>query len=179
MPTILDQGYPARYESRLTLRNGKKVFVRPILESDGHLLLDLFNDMSPQSIFQRFLRRLGALPEDMIHRFTHINYDTEFALVAVIKGQVKDAIIAVGRYAYDQDDDITDLAVAVHDDWQRLGLGKSLLVKIVAVAKDHGIFRFQSMMDLENDIMQRILSELGYDVKYSSRSGFFQVDIFV
>jgi hypothetical protein len=36
-----------------------------------------------------------------------------------------------------------------------LGFGKALLVKIVAVAQDHGMFRFQSMVDTENNIMRK------------------------
>ena len=113
----------------------------------------------------------------MLHSFTHINYDSEFALVAVIQEDGKDAIIAVGRYAYDSKDDLADLAVAVRDDWQHLGLGKSLLARTVAIGKEQGISRFKSMMDAQNKIMRQILLELGYEVKYSLRSGFFEVEI--
>jgi acetyltransferase len=115
----------------------------------------------------------------MLHRFTHIDYDNQFALVSVIEDDGRDAIIAVGRYAYDSNDDHTDLAVAVRDDWQHLGLGKSVLAKTVAIGKEHGISRFRSMMHIENKIIKRILLELGYEVKYSLRSGLFEVDILV
>jgi acetyltransferase len=179
MSKALDRGYPPQYESRLTLKNGREVFLRPILPTDGDLLIDLFNRMSPQSIYSRFLRRLHALPEEMLHRFTHIDYDHEFALAAVVKDDGQDAIIAVGRYLYDPDDKVTDFAVAVRDDWQHLGLGKSLLAKIFAVGRDHGISSFVSVIDPENKRFRRILSELGYQVKYSSRSGDFRGEIHV
>jgi len=179
MPTTVTEGYPPQYESWLTLKNGREVFLRPILRTDEHLIVDLFNKMSPQSVYLRFLRNLHALPEDMIYRFTHINYDSEFALVAMIKEDGKDAIIAVGRYAYDPHEDVTDFGVAVRDDWQHLGLGKPLLVKIFDIGKEHGISHFVTMMDPQNNIMRQILLELGYDVKYSLRSGFFQVEIVV
>ena len=179
MPTTVTEGYPPQYESWLTLKNGREVFLRPILRTDEHLIVDLFNKMSPQSVYLRFLRKLHALPEDMIYRFTHINYDSEFALVAVIKEDGKDAIIGVGRYAYDSHENLTDFGVAVRDDWQHLGLGKALLVKIFDIGKEHGISRFVTMMDPQNNIMRQILLELGYDVKYSLRSGFFQVEIVV
>ena len=48
----------------------------------------------------------------------------------------------------------TDLGVAVRDDWHHLGLGKAMLAKIVAIAKDHGISRFTGMMDPHNTIMR-------------------------
>ena len=179
MSKALNRGYPTQYESRLTLKNGREVFLRPILPTDGDLLIGLFNRMSPQSIYSRFLWRLHTIPEDMIHRFTHIDYDHEFALAAVVKDNRQDAIIAVGRYLYDPEDKVTDLAVAVRDDWQHLGLGKSLLAKTVAIGKERGISRFKTMMDTQNKIISQILLELGYEVKYSLRSGFFEVDILV
>ncbi|MFZ2444962.1 MAG: GNAT family N-acetyltransferase [Syntrophobacteraceae bacterium] len=179
MPTSPGEGYPHQYESRIALKNGAGVFLRPILRTDGNLLVDLFNKMSPQALYSRFLRRLDALPEDMIYRFTHIDYVGDFALAAVIEEDGKDAIIAVGRYAYEPDDDITDLAVAVRDDWQHLGLGKALLARVVDIGKEHGILRFGSMMDPRNNVLRRILFELGYEMKYSLRSGFFQVEILV
>ena len=179
MPTTLTPGYPARYESRLTLRNGRTVFFRPILHTDGPLITDLLDRMSPQSVYLRFLRRLDAFPEKMLHRFTHVDYNSEFALVAVVEEGGKDAIIAVGRYGHDPDEDFTDLGVAVRDDWHHLGLGKAVLAKIVDIARDHGISRFTGMMDPHNTVMRQTLLGLGYDVKYSLRSGNLQVDIIV
>ena len=179
MTTTLDEGYPAQYESRLTLKNGREVFLRPVLQTDGALLIDMFNKMSALSIFRRFLRRLNALPEDLLYRFTHIDHERDFALVAVVEEDGKDSIIAVARYAYDLDDDITDLGVAVRDDWQHLGLGRFLLVRVIEIGKEHGISRFGSMMDPQNKIMRQMLLDLGLKVKYSPRSGFYQVEIIV
>lgn len=177
MPTALNEGYPRQYESRFTLKNGAEIFLRPILPTDRHLILDLFKKMSSRSVRMRFLRRLNALPEDMVYRFTHINYSSEFALVAMTREDEKDTIIAVGRYAYDPHENLTDLAVAVRDDWQHLGLGKPLLAKVVDIAKEHGISRFMGMMDPQNHIIRRILSELGYEVRYFWESGLFRLDI--
>ncbi len=179
MPATGSRGYPSHHESRLTLKDGREVFLRPVLPTDNDLVIDLFNRISPRSIYQRFLANLGALPEDMLHHFTHINYETDFALAAVIEEGCSEAIIAVGRYAYDPHENNTDLALAVRDDWQNLGLGKLLLTRIIAIAKEHGISRFESMMDTKNTIMEKILKDLGYEVRYSLRSGFYQVEILV
>lgn len=168
-----------RHASRITLKNGATVLLRPITPGDGPLLADLFSRMSPRSIQLRFLRRLDALPQTMIRRLATVDYDTEFALVAIVEENGKDAVIAVGRYGRDPDEGGTDLAVAVRDDWQHLGLGKPLLKKIVEIAKDHGITRFTGMMDPRNAIIKNVLSELGYRVTYSLKSGFFHVEIVV
>ncbi len=179
MPAGGNKGYPSRYESRLTLKNGKEVLIRPILQTDSDLIIDIFNRISPRSTYQRFLTKLEVLSEDMLHHFTHIDYETDFALVAVVEEGDSDAVIAVARYMYDPAEDNTDLGLTVRDDWQNLGLGKTLLEMLVSVAGKHGISRFRSMMDAGNTIMEKILKDLGYEVKYSLRSGFYEVEILV
>jgi GNAT superfamily N-acetyltransferase len=179
MKMSLSKGYPAQYESRLKLKDGREVFLRPVLQTDGDLLVDLFNKLSLKSVRLRFLRLFRAMPDDMLFQFTHVNYDTEFALVAVIREDGKDAIIAVGRYAFDPQANATDFAVAVRDDWQNNGLGKLLLGKIFAIGKEHGISRFVSVISPENNIIKQTLGALGYEVKYSWQSGVFRVEILV
>lgn len=175
----MNEGYPTQYESRLTLNNGREVFLRPILPTDENLIVDLFNKLNSDSIYLRFLRPLNALPEDMLFQLTHIDYARNFALVAVIQENGKDSIIAVARYGYDPEENITDFAIVVRDDWQRYGLGKSLLVKIFALGKEHGISRFVSIIDSTNKIMKQVLRKSGYTVKYSYRKGSTQVEVFV
>jgi acetyltransferase len=179
MSPTFNKGYPTQYESLLTLKNGREVFLRPILPTDGYLILNLFNKLDSDSIYLRFLRPLKALPEDMLFQLTHINYNSDFALVAVIKEDGKDSIIAVARYGYQPEENVTDFAIVVRDDWQHYGLGKSLLVKIFAIGKEKGIFCFVSIIDSTNKIMKQILRKLGYTVKYSYRSGATQVEILV
>ncbi|MBN2515254.1 MAG: GNAT family N-acetyltransferase [Deltaproteobacteria bacterium] len=179
MPSTSIEGYPSQYESRLTLKNGSEVFLRPILNTDGPLLVELFNMLSPQSVYFRFLSSLKALSEALLYQFTNINYDSAFALVAVVKEDGKNVIIAVGRYAFDPQDNVTDLAVAVRDDWQHLGLGKSLLQKIITIGKEHGISRFVCTIHPQNDAIKQTFKTLGYEVKYSLRGAYNLVEIFV
>ncbi len=177
-PAITNQ-YPNKYESRVKLKDGSEVFIRPIMATDRHLIVDLFNKMSPQSIYSRFLSRLTVLSENMINQLINVDYHTNLALVAVVKENGKDAIIGVGRYGYEPDDCSIELAVAVRDDWQQAGLGKLMLIKVVSIAKEHGISKFTGMIDPQNDVIQKLLIKLGYKVKYSLESGFYKVAIFV
>lgn len=169
--------YPFQYERCLTLKDGRKVFIRPILASDRDLLIDLFNKLSLESRYLRFLRYMDSLPDYLLDRLTQVNYDTEFALVAVIKENGKDAIIGVGRYAYDPNQAQTDLAVAVRDDWHNLGLGKYLLEKTISIGKEKGIYRFFSVLDPRNNLIRHLAAKLGYKVKYFIRGGSLQMEI--
>lgn len=171
------EDYPYRYQQKLQLKNGSTVLLRPILPTDGPLLVDLFNRLSPEARYLRFLSHIPALTEQMLYRFTHVDYCNEFALVAVVTEEGSDSIIAVGRYALDVEAKCADLAVAVRDDWQHVGLGKLLLINTVAIARDHGISCFGSLMEPENEIIRKMLSDLGYEVKYLYQNGAFHVKI--
>ena len=174
-----DENCLSRYESWFELKEGRKVFLRPVLPTDEYLIVDLFNKLHLASIYMRFLTHLNALPEDLLFQLTHIDYDKNFALVALVQEDGKDFAVAVARYGYDPKDDITDLAVTVRDDWQNNGLGKSLLLKIISIGKEHGITRFVSMLDPKNKIIKHILQESGYQIKYIHKDGYALVEIFV
>jgi acetyltransferase len=133
--------YPSRYEEWVDLRNGRKVFLRPVKETDGPLLVELFEEMSVLSVRLRFLSPLHHLPEQLVYRFTHVDYRKDFGLAALIN-ENSGPIIGVVRYAYDPQSEMLELAVAVRDDWQRNGLGSRLLIRVVKVSTEHGYSRF-------------------------------------
>jgi acetyltransferase len=179
MAANFDKNYPSQYEGFLTLKNGKEIFVRPIRSKDEPLIVDLSQKLSARSFYLRFLWRVHAIPKDLLYRFTHVNYVTDFALVAVIEEDSKESFIAVCRYMYNLAEDTTELALVVRDDWQNLGLGKSLLAKTVAIGKENDISRFKTIMDPRNDRMRCIFRDLGYDEKSTIREGLLELDIFV
>jgi acetyltransferase len=171
--------YPAQYEKLLALKNGKNVFVRPIRDTDGKLLLELFDKLYPDSIYRRFLTPLRMIPENLLFKLTHVNYDSDFALVAVIPENGKDAIIAVARYGYDAREQVTDFAILVRDDWQGLGLGKRLLKDIFAIGRDHGVSCFVSLIDANNHVMKRADQKPGLPGNVFLQNGAAKVQIFV
>ena len=170
-------GYPRAEERRLVLKDGSAVLLRPILPADEPLLVELFERLSPQARYLRFLSHLPALPPQILHQLTHVDYRTEFALVAVVVEAGREAIVAVGRYAFDPEEEEADLAVAVRDDWQQQGLGKLLLTRVIAFGKAQGLYRFGSMMEPQNSVVKQMLAGLGYEVHYFFRDGAFQVRI--
>jgi acetyltransferase len=173
------ESYPAQYESNLTLRNGSVVFLRPIKATDGDIVIDLVEKLSSNSKYLRFLRSLDSLSENLLYQLTHVNYISEFALVAAINEGGNERIITVARYAYSSEDNNTELAVTVRDDWQHHGLGKSLLERIVEISKEHGISQYVAIIAPQNKTIINTLIKLGYNVNCSLKSGIFHVEIAV
>lgn len=171
--------YLLQYQGRFALKNGREILIRPILETDAVLIVDLFQKLSEHSRYRRFLRRLDVLPEKMVYQFTHMDYNRECALAGISEEDGKEAIIAVARYAYPLEESLPELAIVVRDDWQHLGLGKTLLKEVVEIGKSQGICRFGGMIDSQNRIIRLLLEELGFKVNYTLKSGVFQVEILV
>jgi acetyltransferase len=123
--------YLASLEEEIPLRDGRRVSVRPIRADDAPLLQRLFAGLSERSRYQRFMQYVSELSPAMLVRFTRIDYHRELALLA-LHG---DELIAVGRYAPDEDGRNAEFALVVADAWQGRGLGRQLLERLVKQAR--------------------------------------------
>lgn len=131
--------YPAQYETWAETRTGYKLFIRPIKPEDAGLILEMFSHMSSQSVHQRFLRPLEALSQDILIRFTQIDYDRELALVALDESGPRPVMVGVTRLVSDPDGQKAIWTLAVGDPWQDQGVGSLLVEKAFQAARSRGI----------------------------------------
>ena len=128
--------YPGELEGEIALRDGRRVPVRPMRPDDADLELRFVRGLSERSRYQRFLNQMVELPPEMLARFTQLDYDRELALVALDPADGE--FIAVGRYAPNADGETAEFALTVGDAWQGKGVGRALLERLCACAKDAG-----------------------------------------
>ena len=131
--------YPRQYEMSVITTGGIEVFIRPIKPEDAPLLEELFNTLSPRSIYYRFFSFMKVLPPKMLSYFTHIDYDRDMALVALEKTQNGERILGVSRYFSLPDLEEAEFAIAVGDPWQGKGVGGKLLECLISIAKERGL----------------------------------------
>jgi RimJ/RimL family protein N-acetyltransferase len=158
--------YPAYYEEWITLRDGSAVFLRPIKPIDGALLLELFQKLSPETIYFRFLTHLERLQPEMLRQLVEIDYETHFALAAIITDDTKESIIGTCRYIVKEDGKHAELTVILRDDWQRKGLGKLMVTRVVDIARSKGLASIGILLDYRNEGIKRVFASLGYPVSY-------------
>jgi len=152
--------YPREYESWITVKDSRRVFMRPIKPTDRNLLLDLFHRLSDQSIFLRFLEHRQELSPELLDRLTVVNYVSDFAIVATAVEKSKDHIIAVCRYHCDRDTGVAEFAIAVRDDWQGMGLGKEMVRRLIDIAKKNGIRRIEAVVNSSNKVVMKLINDL-------------------
>jgi acetyltransferase len=172
------ESYPSRYEEWVTLRDETKVFLRPVKETDGPLLVEFFKKLSPSSVFLRFLSPLHHLPENLVYQFSHVDYKKDFGLVALLNTGDSSTVIGVGRYAYYAERERPELAVVVRDDLHGKGLGSILLMKVISIGKENGFSRFGATIDPDNQTIMNIFKRSGYDWKiYHKEPGVYYIEI--
>ena len=146
----------------MLLRDGTEVPSRPVRADDGDRERHLFDRLSERSRYQRFMQHLAQLTPQMLERFTRLDYPRELALAAL--DPAGDEFIAVARYAPRAEAGSAEFALVVLDEWQRKGLGRALLERLCAAARDAGYEALYGHVLTDNLEMLELARKLGFEV---------------
>lgn len=169
--------YPQEWEIRGTTSGGVNVFIRPILPEDAHIFVEFFRTLSPTSVYYRFFRPLKELSEDMIVRFTQVDYDREIAMVAMDASSNDEKMLGVARVISDPDGKRAEFSILVSDPWQGRGIGAMLLSRCLIIAKKRGIKEVWGTVLKENSGMLALARKLGFTMKFAKDFGEYEVII--
>jgi acetyltransferase len=157
--------YPDQYEEHTTMNTGVDIFIRPIRPEDAPLLVELFESLSPRSVYLRFFTPMKRLPHSMLAMFTQIDYDRHIALVALTESETNEKMLGVARVISFRDHEEAEFSVAVGDQWQGKGIGAALLQRCLSIAKERGIQRVMGTVLSENTQMLALGRKLGFNIK--------------
>ncbi|MEN8130819.1 MAG: bifunctional acetate--CoA ligase family protein/GNAT family N-acetyltransferase [Pseudomonadota bacterium] len=160
--------YPVELVTQWQLADGTDVVVRPIRPEDAELEQEFVQSLSAESKYFRFMQSLEKLTPIMLARFTQIDYDREMALVAVIREGTSDAeMLGVVRYVSNPDRHSCEFALTVSDTWQRHGIGREMIRRLMAVARDRGIEVMEGEVLSNNTKMLALCERLGFRVAHN------------
>jgi acetyltransferase len=160
--------YPTELESSWQLPDGTNVCIRPIRPEDAEIEQAFVVHLSAESKYFRFMHGLEQLSPLMLARLTQIDYDRELALIAVInEGTPHACIISVARFSMNPDRHSCEFAVTVADDYQRKGIGRYLLKRLMTVAHDRGVEVFEGEVLSNNVKMLRLMERLGFHLAHN------------
>jgi GNAT superfamily N-acetyltransferase len=152
----------ARLSRTLTLRDGTRVLVRPIVPDDKQALVEGMRRLSPESRYLRFMSPVAQLSDAQLAYLTEVDYHEHFAYVAFAVDDPEQPGIAVARYVRLPDDPtIAEPAVAVVDEYHRRGLGSLLLILLAARAAAAGVTSFRAYVLIDNRPMRDLLTRFG------------------
>jgi len=143
--------------------------IRPVRWDDAQRLQDLLHNLSDESRFMRFLSNMKEFPPEQLDRFTHPLEKTEAALAAVTKLDGKEQIIGVARYmTLPQKANAkksAEFAIVVLDQFHNQGIGSTLMNRLCAVAKEHGLQQIEGFVLGQNPSMLKLMHHLGFKIE--------------
>jgi acetyltransferase len=154
--------YPNQYTAPFRLRDGREVLVRPIRPEDEPLIVALHAGHSEHTLRMRFFGLVKTLSRDTLIRLCHLDYDREMALTAVLREGSESRLLGVARYYLHPDAGAAEFAVVVSDAYQRQGLGRHLMQRLIGIARERGVQRLVGQVLTENRPMLRLLRSLGF-----------------
>jgi acetate---CoA ligase (ADP-forming) len=161
------------------LRDGTSVHIRAIRPTDRAELARGFAQLSPEAVYLRFFRVKQRLTENELTEFTELDFVHRAALVATLRIDDEDRIIATARYAVVGDPSQAprraEVAFTVGDPFQGRGLGTLLLEHLALLARANGIDEFEADVLGENNRMLGVFAKSGFRVRRSLADGVFHV----
>jgi len=169
--------YPEEMEEWVTLKDGQRVFLRPLRLTDESGLRDMFYRLSSESIHYRFFQIIKSMPHERLQESLRVDYEADMALV-VVKDATPDAeLLAVAHYSRDPRTNFADAAFLVQDDWQGKGIGTILVQRMMDHAKEHGIAGITADVLIQNKGMTSVFHKCGYEVHSELSDGVYHLRI--
>ena len=151
------------------------ITIRPIRAEDKALLDDAFHALDPRSIYLRFFFRKKELSTAELRLLTEPDEGREAVLVATVPTGNAEKIVGLGRYAGDKER--AELEFTVEEDYQGRGIATRLLRRLILLARENGIARFEAHVLAGNGPMLSVLRHGGLPATEREKDGIVTVTL--
>jgi putative acetyltransferase len=163
-------GYPREWETVFTMKNGKKVNFRPEQSGDTEMLWKMFSTLSEKSVSNM----VAPFTRERIERWTgNIDYNKVLAIVAVIEEKNEQRIVGSASLGFNEQEVFrhkAELGIAVHDDYQNMGIGSAMLKHLLDIARMKKLTKVFLLVDTRNDRAIHIYKKAGFEIEGKLRN---------
>jgi acetyltransferase len=156
--------YPAHLVKQVQLNDGTDIVIRPIRPEDAEIEAEFIRGLSKESKYFRFMNSVQELSQEMLVRFTQIDYHNEMALVAVKSSGNHEEQIGVARYTTNLDKKSCEFALVVSDQWRGRGIAHHLMRRLMQIARDRGLERIEGQVLGNNVKMLQLMKALNFQI---------------
>ncbi len=155
--------YPSQWQRHIEVKDGWRVFVRPILPEDEPLIHELLRHVTSHDLRLRFFAQMKEFSHEFIARLTQLDYARAMAFVAF--DEVSGEMVGVVRIHSDSIYESGEYAILLRSDLKGRGLGWALMQLIIEYAKSEGLKAISGDVLAENSVMLAMCRSLGFEVK--------------
>lgn len=143
------------------LRDGHKVRFRHVKPEDEPLIAAAIGSASRQTLLHRFFSPITKVSPEMLRRMLAVDQSREVCIVGLIEDDPASKLICGARYIrLEQKPEMAEIALTVHDRFQRHGIGKFMMKLLVQIGLQHGIREFEAYVMNSNVAMIRLFKRI-------------------
>jgi acetyltransferase len=154
--------YPSHLIQHWQMPDGTDVLIRPIRPEDAEMEQEFVRKLSPESKYFRFMESIHELPQELLVRFTQLDYSRDLAFIATTKRDGQEVELGVARYMTNPDAESGEIGMVVADEWQNKGIGTKLMSCIIEAARERGFSMLEGDVLANNPKMLHLMSKLGF-----------------
>lgn len=167
--------YPVALETFRTTRGGLNILLRPVKIGDEPLMKDFFYALSNVSMYRRFMSARMDMPHERLQEFGIVDYANSMMILAIVEGDRKETIAAIGQYEINEKMHTAEVALVVKDEYQNMGVGHDLLTYLTRLARRRGLLGFTADVLVENKPMLNLFKSMGFDTEKRSDEGVYEM----
>lgn len=164
------------YSISETLRDGRSIEIRALKPEDRSAFTSAAARVSAQSLYRRFFGPKRGFTEKETDFFINVDFLNHVALVALAIEDGRAAIVGAGRYILVQPGK-AEVAFAVIDEYQGLGIGGALLLHLILIARESGLQQLTAEVLPENVPMLTVFRKCGCRMTTSVGAGVVHVTL--
>jgi GNAT superfamily N-acetyltransferase len=151
----------------LYLSKRRRVFqLRRMQRADSELLLELFMQLSPDTLQKRFMRPYFHFNEESarehVSRLWIDKAEKQYIVLATVRGETREQVIGVAELLHSGNPaDPADIGLLVRDDYQREGVGTKLVQELGQVARARGITHWRADTTASNVGVWQLVQKSG------------------
>jgi acetyltransferase len=154
--------YPKQWERRTSLRDGTRLFIRPVRPEDEVLYPPFFARVTPEDLRLRFFGPIRQFSHAFMARLTQLDYARAMAFIAI--DEATGEMLAVARVHADADYVKAEYAILVRSDFKGRGLGWLLMQMLLDYTHSEGLRVIEGQVLRENTAMLAMCAELGFTI---------------
>ncbi|MEH2608723.1 bifunctional acetate--CoA ligase family protein/GNAT family N-acetyltransferase [Bradyrhizobium sp. AZCC 1693] len=155
--------YPSQWQRHIEVKDGWRVFVRPIRPEDEPLIHAMLKHVTMHDLRLRFFAPMKEFSHEFIARLTQLDYARAMAFVAF--DETTNELVGVVRIHSDSIYESGEYAILLRSDLKGRGLGWTLMQMIIEYAKSEGLKAISGDVLAENTVMLAMCRSLGFEVK--------------